>query len=112
MKKGLLHILFSLILTFAVTDYLWIELFVDEDKIVAELETEKEKEAEEELKEGTHLKTKHDPVLFGWSEISYPPSEQLLFFTGYLRHGNSFCPSLKSAAPKLYLLQRRLKLHC
>ncbi len=52
MNKNLFHIIFSLLLVFAVSDYIWYELIQDE-AISIELETENEKEEIKEIREET-----------------------------------------------------------
>ncbi|MEP3390453.1 MAG: hypothetical protein ABJO02_19835 [Reichenbachiella sp.] len=112
MKSKYFHIILSLLLTIAVTDYIWIELFEDH-KVVAELEIEKEKEKEleEELREKTNSETKHSFLDVNWfyssnSALSKAPSN-----SNFFKHGNSFCPLVFSNPPKLYILHGQLRLH-
>lgn len=113
MRKNFLHIIFCLTMTFAVTDYLWVELFFSDDKIVAELEGEMEKEgSKEEVREGRPLEERLDPFILAWSNFTYAQIALSPVFSGFIRHGNSYSPSQKNEHPKLFLLHQQFKIPC
>ena len=110
MKRNYLHIVLAVFLTFAVTDYIWINLFQD-DEIGAELETEKEQESEEEIREDRSSETKHD---FQNGTAIHTSNSFLLqnTFTGFVKHGKSFRPLVKRNNLKLYILHSQIRVYC
>ncbi|MDN5215822.1 hypothetical protein QQ020_27335 [Fulvivirgaceae bacterium BMA12] len=107
MKKQSLHILLAAILTFSVTDYVWIQLLKDNQAFV---EVEFDSDSGEKLQEGEENGLKFDsPYLAG-----FPPSSPACqpFFSGFLKVGNSYVADTKKSKPKLFILHRQLKLHC
>lgn len=111
MKSKYFHIVLSLLLTLAVSDYIWIELFEDQ-QIIAELETEKEKELEEEFREKNNSETKHNFSDVSWFVSTDSFSPQSLSRGNFFKHGNSFCLLGSSNPPKLFILFSQLRLHC
>lgn len=111
LNKKCFHIILSLLLTVAVSDYVWIELFEDE-RIVAELEIEKEKELEEEFKEKDSSHIKHTFIDANWFIASNSSSIQIPSISSFFKHGNSFCPLVSNTSPKLFILFSQLRLHC
>ncbi len=109
MRKSLFHIILSIFLALAVSDYVWIGLLGDKE-IVAELESEKEKESEEEVRE-SKTEGEEDPSKhLGFSAIQYTNEQHT--FTGFVVHGNSFIPTTQSDHPKRYLRFQQLRLPC
>lgn len=107
MKKSIFHIFLTFILTFAVTEYVWIEL-LGNDQIVAEIETEKE--TEEEVREGRSTDSK--PDLFDndfTSTESYLVKHPLKSITS---QGELLRSIVKRNSPKLFLLHGQLRLDC
>ena len=108
MRSPITHILFTIVLSFAVTDYLWIELFEDE-QIVAEWEVSGE---QEELRENESKSEDHF-LDYDWSfDSPLPCSFQNSFPAGFVKHGNSFLPLTRLGNPKLYLLHQQLLIDC
>jgi hypothetical protein len=109
LKKGLFHIVFSLLLTFLVTDYVCIELFSD-NKIVAELDTEQNIEFEEILIDDWV------PDLQDWiPNLKSTLNSHSVFhhlYSGFLRFSKSFRFNKKSNNPKVFILYRHLRLDC
>ena len=111
MKHSHIHIILALVLTIAVTDYVWLNL-LEENQIVAELESEKENKSEEEsLRESRTLEGQshwfsgeHTPYSFDFSIQS--------LFTGFVKHGSSFLHLSKRGAPRLFLLHCQIKIDC
>lgn len=107
MKKGIIHLLLSLILSFAVTDFIWVELIQDED-IVAEIET---KEQKEEVREFETPESKHE--LDDDQDYTLPQYHNLISTaTGFVKRGNSFIPLDQSNGLKRYILYHQLRIHC
>ena len=112
MKKNYFHILLALVLTFAVTDYIWIEL-IHGSKVVTELELEKEGSVDEDPLREDHK----DPAglkIPGGSILSsnYFAPNTLNLFTGFLRNGNSYEALIDKGALKLFLKHCQLKYDC
>ncbi len=109
MRKSIFHIILSVFLALAVSDYVWIDLLGDRE-IVAELESEKEKETEEEVREdkaeGEEDPSKH----LGFDAIQH--TNQQHTFTGFVAHGNSYFPARQSDHPKRYIRFQQLRLPC
>jgi len=109
MKKNLFHIVLAFLLTFAVTDYIWLELLGNQ-KVLVELETEKEKESEEEIRDDRPSENKHEHLdlyyAFG-SQFSSQRSQVDL---------NAIDKSLNDfidlSGPKLFILHKQLRIHC
>lgn len=110
MRKNLFHLLLVAVLTLGVTDYLWIEIFQDE-QIVAEFETDKKKETEESVQELREFESKEDftsnfnsPTfhLFVCNAISH----------GFVKHGSCFIPCSKLRPNKIFILFHRLRIFC
>jgi len=108
MKKHLGHIILSLILTFAVTDYIWVDLLSHDDHVSIELETESNKEAvgESELPE-----SRHDAADDYWSPTFNDFSYQTLF-SGVFRFGNTYRPLAEDDNPKFIIRYCQLRLPC
>lgn len=99
LKRNTWLILLSLILTVAVSDYIWVEL-LGSDQIVAELETEKEKESEEELREAESKENRHTYQNCNFLHlIGNLPS--INTHSGFIKSGNSFKQHSENLKPKL-----------
>ncbi len=110
MRKNLFHLILVAVLTLGVTDYLWIEIFQDE-QIVAEFETEKKKETEESLEEYRKVETKQDFR----SDFNSPSFNSFVCNTishGFVKHGSCFIPSSKLRPNKIFILFHRLRIFC
>ncbi|RED97916.1 hypothetical protein [Marinoscillum furvescens] len=105
MRKSLLHIILCSILAFAVTDYIWLEMF-HEDIVCIDLELEKEKEQEneeEKLKETEHH-VKKELLLIGLYLAKHnQPKLSIGPGSGYIKNGNSFAPDITHNKPPKYL---------
>jgi|GEM_PF-3420003 len=112
MNRSIYHIVIALFLTLAVTDDIWINLFQDDPvRLIAELESEKDTEETEELREGRSSEIKHDAVDGDpFSGSSLPSLHNS--YTGFVKHGNSYAPVSRRNNPKLFLLHRQLLLDC
>lgn len=108
MNRSILKIMISLLLTLAVSDYVWIEI-LEEQHIVAEIETEKESQFEE--KEERLSESKHLPSFC--SSLQFQPNQLLLQAKAKLvKHGNSFDFQPDSDEVRLFILFRQLRIHC
>lgn len=108
MKTKFVHILLSLVLTFLVSDYLWIELIKDEN-IVIELEGSEGKEEIREFKSSGE--GKQHPLFPGSFLL---PESQYLFNNPLLHVADFSLPSAKAPAAKVkrYLLFHQLRIPC
>ncbi len=110
MRNKLLNIFLSIFLTLAVTDYIWVEIF-HKQQVVAEVETEKEQETEEEFREGRTSEKKQDSLDSNGLVQEYNYQSQNIS-TGFVKHGNSYRPLAKRNNPKIFILHQQLRLHC
>ncbi len=109
MNRKFLYGVLAILLSFSVTNEVWISLFQD-NLIVAELESGWEEESEREFRSGEFSTDDHDFVDFG----PILPSESfhnLTAFSGFVQQGNSFSLSSQNH-PKLFLLYCQLRFHC
>lgn len=109
MRRGLSHLILSLVLTLAVSDYIWVEIFEDYHFVV-EIESEKES-IEESLRsdkaEGESLQF----VSLSCCEI-FSSLDNRSIFSGFIKHGNSFSQQYLSSPPKLFIRHHQLQLNC
>jgi hypothetical protein len=110
MNKNLFKIIFSLLLVFAVSDYIWYELLQD-DSVTFELETEKTEEVKEEIREGNRLLDgKYDSI--DGSSALYS-SFQFLLKRLIGTDLNAYRYSTKVIQPlRLYIFHCQLRLSC
>lgn len=109
MSKRLGHILLVMFLTFAVTDYLWIYLF-QQNQTLVELETEGEAAFEGEFRDArSHSDNIHiadiGPLLK--ADPFFIPN----ITNGFVRCGNSFRLLIRRNSPKLFVLFCRFRFH-
>ncbi|MEQ8337723.1 MAG: hypothetical protein RIA62_10280 [Cyclobacteriaceae bacterium] len=107
MKKHLGHIILSLILTFAVTDYIWVGLLTHNDQVSIEFETE----SKEVVSESESSETKHDTFDHYWSPTFNDFSYQTLY-SGVFRFGNTYRPLAEDNNPKFIIRYCQLRLPC
>ncbi|MBV6643335.1 MAG: hypothetical protein KI791_21625 [Cyclobacteriaceae bacterium] len=107
MKKHLGYIILSLILTLAVTDYIWVELLSHDDQVSIELETE----SKEAVGESESSETRHDTFDDYWSPTFNDSSYQTLF-SGVFRFGNTYRPLAEDNNPKFIIRYCQLRLPC
>ena len=110
MKKNFLHIILSLLLTIAVRDYIWYE-FLGDDSIAIELETEKQEESKEELRENRSSESRHEFLDGNWIPNPQSFSFQTLA-SGIISRGNSYHPLATSQGEELVILYCQLRLPC
>ena len=110
MNKNLFKIIFSLLLVFAVSDYIWYELLQD-DSVTFELETEKTEEVKEELREGNRLlEGKHNSI--DGSSALYS-SFQFILNRSISTDLNAYQYSTKAIQPlRLFIFHCQLRLPC
>lgn len=102
MRKNIFHIVLSFLLTIAVTDYVWYELLND-DRVAFELETEKEGEEKEELRENRSSESRNDlHYSFVLGAISSFSFERVAL--GFIKNGESDTPNFGRKAPRLFIL--------
>ena len=113
MKRNFFQIILSTVLIFAVTDYVWLDVFNDQ-QTVKELNAENEKESKESkenLEEFRGFESKHDfsghDTSFGYYAIVNNTN-----YNGFVKHGSCFLPISKLRLNKIYLLLQRLRLDC
>ncbi|QSE98208.1 hypothetical protein [Fulvivirga lutea] len=111
MKKNIFHIILSLLLTLAVTDYIWYDLLQD-DKLAIELETESKEKTGEESIEDKLTESKEVDSDNHWPLHHASFSEKFSLHSGLVKRGNSFSPLSKFDSPKLFLLNCQLRIHC
>jgi hypothetical protein len=109
MRRNISHILLSLVLTLAVSDYIWVEIFEDQH-LVVELETEKEP-IEESLRADKADSESLQFVNLRCCEI-FNSFENQTISSGFLKHGNSFSQQYLSSPPKLFIRHHQLQLNC
>ena len=109
-KKNIFHIILSLLLTIAVTDYIWYDLLQGE-KLAIELETDAKEKAGSEVVEDNVSETKDLELNVEWPPI-HEYSESLVIFSGLIKQGNSFSPVSNFDNPKLFLLNCQLRIPC
>ena len=107
MKKHLGHIILSLILTFAVTDYIWGVFLSQDDQISIELEAE----SKEVVDESVFSESKHDSANDYWSPTFNDFSYQTIY-SGVFRQGNTYHPLAWDSYPKLIIRYCQLRLPC
>tara|TARA_B100000497_G_C7507240_1_gene309240 strand:+ start:170 stop:496 length:327 start_codon:yes stop_codon:yes gene_type:complete len=107
-KRNIFRLLLVSLLTIGVTDYLWLEIFQDQ-QIVADLEKEKEKE--ESVEEFRFQESKHDSSLTTSYSSAFSNFLDHSKFSGFVKHGAGFFP-LKLHKYKIFLLLHQLRIHC
>ena len=106
MRKQVIHILFSFILTLTVTDYLWVMLVQHHDDLVVELES---KEANEEIQESEPSESRPDyfQIDFHLPTASFSPD---LLLSSDLQIHYTCDVHLHQQKPRLYLYYQQLKI--
>lgn len=104
------HIILSILLTAAVTDYVWIEFLKKDKSIVIELEAEKEA-GEEEIKEVQRIDTKEESFGLVYYCNQFLEPTVVKRFSGFIKIGNSFLLLTKGSYPKFYILYSSLRIH-
>lgn len=107
MRKHLGHIILSLILTLAVTDYIWVVLLTQDDQVSIEIETE----SKEAVGESETSEKKHDSFDDYWSPTFNDFSYQTLY-SGVFRFGNTYRPLAEDNNPKFIIRYCQLRLPC
>ncbi len=107
MKKHVGYIILSLILTLAVTDYIWVDLLSHTDQVSVELEPE----SKEAVGESESFETKHDSLGAYWSPTFKDFSYQTLY-SGVFKFGNTFRPLTEDNDPKFIIRYCQLRLPC
>lgn len=110
MKRNFLFLILSALLTIAVTDFIWIQVFEDE-RTAIEIETEAESKIENSVKEKEAL-----DIEFKFSGGNFIHTTNTFTFnnfsSGFLKHGNSLFFERKSKSPRLFILHCQMRLHC
>lgn len=110
MKRNFFFLILSVLLTIAVTDFIWIQVFEDE-RTAIEIETEVESKIETSVKEKEAL-----DLQFEFSSGNFNTTQNDFTFSnfssGFLKHGNSLFSERKSNSPRLFILHCQMRLHC
>ena len=110
MKKNCVNIILSLLLTVAVTDYVWYDL-LSENQIAIEFETDKEEESKEEVREVRSSESRHETLNSGLYPLTQSFSLQTIS-SGIINYGNSYRPLAGTDGEKLIILHCQLRLPC
>lgn len=110
MLKRVYYIFLSILLTFAVTDYIWLELF-QEDQVAAEIQSEVDFESsEEELSEDAeHGLKPFDPG--SQQAVLKSATTSSLLACAFLKRGNSYELGNSEGDIKLFLKYCQLRIH-
>jgi hypothetical protein len=110
MKRNFFFLTLSVLLTIAVTDFIWIQVF-DDERTAIEIETEAESKIENSVKEKEALDLEFE---FSRGNFVHTQNSNSFnnFSSGFLKHGNSFFSERKSNFPRLFILHCQMRLHC
>ena len=105
MKHNIFYIILSLILTLAVTDYIWVDL-LHHEQVTISMETGSEEVGENKIPE-----TRQDMLV-----DFYIPSFHSISFknnsSGVFKFGSSYRPLISDNHPKFFITYCQLRLHC
>ena len=110
MKKNFSHIVLAVLLSFAVTDYIWIDYLQDDH---SHFQLDFDKDGEEKVEEGEKSETGEEKLhLFFPAGIATSDELHLTRNSGFYKVGNSFISATHRLNPQRYILYQQLKLDC